>query len=397
MMMLYEVYSHEDLGNAIWSSRVGDAIEIREGDYGFIPVKLGVNYKFCEDASVVGILGLGISFGSSNWSAGSIVFNGTSINNPTIRADNIKMYYAYRQKLPFNSQLPHDATFLHPNGVLIRLLNEATANGFSIGDPNGLPCDYAEIFVPSYKFYDVEIADNYSSENIEKASLEIALRESIEKENLNANSPFGSNFDYLAFWAVNDFIREYARIFELNHIEGLSFSRFFMNLGHAIFYRMDESPVRTFESSLIEKFSNGTCMEKSSFLQGLLLETEDFSLLHYIDLNLKRLNYQAAIIGMYQLFESGFETSCMSNKWGYIESKTSDSVVKKNLAEMINARNWITHHRKLKTEHKTSSNSSEKNTLKTDWGAESFNQFQIFYRGKPWDWRSSLNMFVNGL
>lgn len=395
-MMLYEVYNYEDLGNAIWSSRAADTIKIREGDYGFIPIKQGVNYEFCEGASVVDILGLGISFGG-DWSAGSIEANGVSINNPTIKADNIKMYYAYKQKLPFNSQLPNHATFLHPNGVLIRLLNEATANGFSIGDPSGLPCDYAEIFVPLYRYYDVELADNYEVENIDKALTEKALRESIEMEGLNLNSPFKSNFDYLAFWAINDFIREYARVFELNHVEGLSFSRFFMKLGRAIFYRMNVGPVKVFESSFVEKFSNETYMERGSFLQESLLETEDFSLLHYIDLNLKKLNYQAAIIGMYQLFEAGLETSGVNNKWEYIELRTSDSVVKKNLAEMINARNWITHYRQLKTENKPSSNSSQRNVLKTDWGAESLNQFQIFHRGKPWDWRSSLNIFVNGL
>lgn len=396
-MGFFEVANHEDLGNAIWSSRAGDTIIIKKGEYGFMPVKQGVNYKFCEDASAVDFFGLGIQFGDSNWSAGSIEINGASIDNPNIKVDNIKMYYGYKQKLPFNSQLPHSAVFLHPNGTLIKVLNEATSNGFSIGDPKGLPCDYAEILVPSYRLYDVDLANSYLPENNEKSSVERLLRESIEFENFNKKSPFKNNFEYLAFWTINDFIREYARIFKLSHVEGISFSNFFTGLGCAVFYRMNEDPVMSSVSSHVERFSNAVDVDKAPFLQNSLWETEDFSLLHYIDINLKRFNYQAAIIGMYQLFEMGWENSGLENKWEYIESKNTDFVVKKNIAELINARNWITHHRQLKTENKESKNNSPKNTLKTDWGAESLNQFQIFYRGKPWDWRSGLNIFINGL
>jgi len=41
---------------------------------------------------------------------------------------------------------------------------------------------------------------------------------------------------------------------------------------------------------------------------------------------------------------------------------------------------------------KTENNSSNK--LKEDWGAEKLNQFQIFYRQKPWEWYRYLQEFL---
>ena len=393
-MTKHEVRNLEELGNAIWSSQIGDTIYINDGEYGYIPIKKGVNYHFSENASVVEILGLGIILGDGTWSAGSIEINEIKINNPKVNKNNIKMYYLFRQKLPFNSQLPHPTTFLHPNGTLVRLLNEATQSGFSIGASNSLPCDFMEVIVPSFQYYDVALANNYDFKNFENSSKERDLKNSIERQSGHPYANFRNNFEYLAFWAVNDFIREYAKIFQLHHVEGFSFYQFSNELGKGIFYDLGQPSVEGFLSSYIARFDNSILPNNGPLLQEALLKTEDFSLNNYIKINLNKFNYQAAIIGMYQLFETGLQASTNpNNKWEYIEGRTNDPTVKKNLAEMINARNWVTHHRQLKTEDKKTKD-SRNNPLKVDWGAEKLNQFQIFYRMKPWDWYMYLDRFL---
>ena len=89
---------------------------------------------------------------------------------------------------------------------------------------------------------------------------------------------------------------------------------------------------------------------------------------------------------MYQEFESMWElySPDKTDKWGFIENFISDSDTKSYLSEMINARNNIVHSKKLMTSH------SDRNKLKTDWGASVLNEYEIFAKKRPWHWMKSL-------
>jgi hypothetical protein len=98
---------------------------------------------------------------------------------------------------------------------------------------------------------------------------------------------------------------------------------------------------------------------------------------------------------MYQLWEKEWETwknssgNPKASKWDFIESKTSDQTIKKNLSELINARNNIIHRHQLIT-----GNFLPRNRLKTEWSAEEYNEYQIFSNKKPWIWFNKLKEFL---
>jgi hypothetical protein len=102
---------------------------------------------------------------------------------------------------------------------------------------------------------------------------------------------------------------------------------------------------------------------------------------------------------MYQEFEEMWENTSPTvyksinpnkkDKWEFIEFIISDLSVKKYLSEMINARNWITHSKKIITKD----NSTDKNKLKTDWDAEVLSEYQIYALKRPFYWFDALNKF----
>lgn len=52
-----EINNEFELGNAIWTSKAGDTIVLKNGNYGLLPFKDGVNYDF-QGATVASILEL---------------------------------------------------------------------------------------------------------------------------------------------------------------------------------------------------------------------------------------------------------------------------------------------------------------------------------------------------
>lgn len=391
MSETYTVSNHEELGNAIWSSKPGDTINLLDGKYGFLPIKDGVNYNFFDNASVECIFNTELN--GNIYINGEVKFGNSTFKSPRLQKNNISMYYLYRKKLPFNSRFKNSTIFIHPNGVLICVLNEVLSNGFSIPEPEGLHCDYAEILVPSFFNYDVALANNYSIENIDTAIEQRTKRDAIEAQNNDIEMAL-NDLEYWALWALNDFIKEYARLFDQIQSEVFSISAFTYGLECFISYDLEQPPASGSNSYRIRKFSGEVNMEKALSLQNSLLSIQDFSLSDFVQQNLEKLNYQAAVIGMYQIFEEVWERAVPNkeDKWKFIERNTSDNRIKKNLAEMINARNWIAHHRVLKTENKVDSKGNNK--LKVDWNAQALNQFQIFYRKKPWEWNIALKDFL---
>ena len=136
--------------------------------------------------------------------------------------------------------------------------------------------------------------------------------------------------------------------------------------------------------------------DKINTLRFNFLSSQEFSISEYTSYHLNHLNYTFATIGMYQEFEALWEQIVpeKSDKWGFIESISTDADIKKYLAEMINARNWIIHSKKIKTENKDKEkNNNWSNILKCNWDAEVLNEYQIYALKRPFYWHKALKDF----
>lgn len=409
-MNLFEVNNEIELGNAIWSSQTGDTIILKSAAYGNIPIKDGLNYEFKDNASAADILGLGIGFGGDGlWSAGSVKIGDISIKNPTIQKENIKLYYIFQKKLPFNSRFEHPISFVHANGVILNIVDN-DKEGFVLGGENinaesQLPKAIVNIIVPVLEEFDIKKADelylssifrdNYTEEEKTK-ELEIhqnekIKRNEIEKRELNFSLGLSLNeFEYKSLWALNSFIREYSKISKGKKIKGFSISEFKDGLQFLTIKTLNENaPFNS--TSFIESFQNQKLdNELVKKLSSSFLSSQEYSISEFTGYHINLLNYPFATIGMYQEFESLWElySPNKQDKWGFIENFISDSDTKANLAEMVNARNNIVHSKKLKTFHQP--NSPRKNVLKEEWGAQELNEYEIFAKKRPWHWRKSL-------
>ena len=160
-MSIFEVNNDIELGNAIWSSQQGDTIILKSGEYGNIPLKNGVSYRFEDESTAAGILGLGV--GNKEWSSGSIQVGNISITNPRIQKTNIKLYYIFQKKLPFNSRMEPNTYFVHANGVIISVVGNDKGS-FSLGGLGGaeekLPKGVVNIIVPSLSGFDLNKSED---------------------------------------------------------------------------------------------------------------------------------------------------------------------------------------------------------------------------------------------
>ncbi len=406
-MRIFEVNNEIELGNAIWSSRPGDKIALKSGKYGNIPCKQGVNYDFEDDATAADILGLGCGVGDGQWSAGSVQIGSISITNPRIQNTNIKLYYIIQKKLPFNSRFESNTSFVHANGVILHIVGN-DANGFSldgIGDGEAkLPKGVVNIIVPCLDEFDVNKSDasypgsifsgNLTKEE-EKCELESHQREKEKRdyaENTEINRSIGLNlndFEYKALWAVNSFIREYARITGGRKIKGYSIPEFLDGSLTATVKSLHER-VAFVSRQYIAEFSNSNISEEQvNSLSTAFLSSQEYSISEFSSYHLEHLNYPTATIGLYQEFEAMWEkySPIKQDKWGFIEAHTSDFGIKQFLAELINARNNVVHSKVLITSH------SGMNRLKTEWGARTMNEYEIFAYKAPLYWRKSLSEF----
>jgi hypothetical protein len=414
-MERFEVNNELELGNAIWASVFGDNIVLNEGTYGFVPVKYGVNYEFIN-SSCSQLLGLGINM-NGNWSAGSFENGVTKITNPNIIVSNIKMYYIYRTKLPFNSRFETPISFAHANGVIINILGN-DKEGFEIGGfgqkgEDQLPKAIIDIIVPSLEGYDTKASENFYSMISKGGYFEFEINEANDRltvanlkkqeiENSDINNSLGLNlndFEYKALWAVNTFIKEYCRLFDSNKIKGFDVNEFKDGILNCVCESLDVST--PFNSQLvIGEFTNVPLQQQELIeLSNRFLSFQEYSISDYTIYHLNHLNYSFATIGIYQEFEFLWENTSpkdykLSNlnqkdKFAFIDYITHDINIKKYLAEMINARNWITHSKKIITKD----NSLNKNKLKTDWNAEVLNEYQIYALKRPFFWFKALNDF----
>ena len=270
-MAIFEVNNEIELGNAIWSSRVGDNIVLKSGEYGNLPIKYGVNYEFVENATAADILGLGI--GDGQWSASSVQIGNISIKNPRIQKENIKLYYIFQKKLPFNCRFEPPITFVHANGVIIHVIGNDkvrfSLSGIGENAEAQLPKCVVNIVVPSLIEFDVNVSSaNYLSpmvsDNLSADEIEHKMKKhqkEIEKKNDAENSAFNSSmglnlndFEYKALWALNSFVREYARITGEKRIKGYSISEFKDGLLTAITKSLDEASFN--RQQFIERFTN---------------------------------------------------------------------------------------------------------------------------------------------
>lgn len=415
-----KVNNEIELGNAIWLSEIGDTIILKSGNYGNIPIKEGVNYTFENNASASEILGLGI--GGEEWSDSSVKIGDTSvIINPKIDKSNIKLYYFFQKKLPFNSRFEPLTSFVHANGVIIRIVGN-DKEGFALeGNKSNaeiqLPKGVVDIIVPVLEEFDInKSSDNYlisiikgdTTEEEKKKVLEIHQEEKAKKNDIEKNA-FNSSIglslndpEYKALWTLNSFIREYAKLTNEKKIKGYNILEFCDGLSFSIQKTLDEafsfSPIQ----QVVGQYSNQKLQQNEvASLSNSFMSVEEYSISDFTEYHLNHLNYSFSTIGMYQDFESLWKAIAPSvyntdhptekNKWKFIEHYTNDNDDKKYLAEMINARNNIIHSKKLKTFH--SDEKGLENRLKTDWGSEELNDYEIFIKKRPWHWSKSLKKF----
>ena len=406
-MTTFEVNNEVELGNAIWSSQTGDTIILKSGAYGNIPIKDGLNYEFNGNASAADILGLGIGFGGEGqWSAGSIQAGGVSIKKPRIQKENIKSYYIFQKKLPFNSRFEHPISFVHANGVILNIEGN-DKEGFVLGGENinaesQLPRAIVNIIVPVLEEFDIKKSDelyvssilrgNYTDDE-KTQELEIHQNEKIKKneiEKIELNLTLGlqlNECEYKSLWSLNSFIREYSKITKGKKIKGFSISEFKDGLLITIVNTLNEK-VSFNSSSFIESFQNKKFdNEIIKKLFSSFLAPKEYSISDFTEYHLNHLNYPFATIGMYQEFEFLWESYSpdKQDKWGFIENFASNSDTKAYLAEMVNARNNIVHIKKLMTLN------TDRNKLKINWGAEQLNEYEIFAKKRPWYWMNSIH------
>ena len=404
-MKIFKVKNEIELGNAIWSSQPGDKITIETGEFGNISLKQGVNYEFENGATAAGIFGLGVS--SGQWSCSSVQIGSMSITNPRIEESNIKLYYIFQKLLPFNSRFQPNTSFVHANGVIVNIIgnniDQFSLGGQGEGETN-LPKCVVRIIVPSLYEFDIEKSDasnmssiitsNLSEEEkrCEMEACQIEMEKRNRAENIETNKSIGlmlNDFEYKALWAINSFIREYARITDGKKIKGYSMAEFSDGLLVATISSLHESS--TFSSrQFIDQFNNSNLsQEQVTNLSAAFLSSQEYSISEFSSYHLEHLNYPIATIGLYQEFEAMWEeySRGKQGKWDFIEAHTSDVFIKQYLAEMVNARNNIVHSKVLITSH------SVKNRLKKEWCARSLNEYEIFAYKAPFYWRRSLNEF----
>ena len=255
-MSIFEVNNDIELGNAIWSSQQGDTIILKSGEYGNLPLKNGVSYRFEDESTAAGILGLEV--GNKECSTGSIQVGNISITNPRIQKTNIKLYYIFQKKLPFNSRMEPNTYFVHANGVIISVVGNDKGS-FSLGGLGGaeekLPKGVVNIIVPSLSGFDLNKSEDVYLDSLFSQSIsdderyrEIKIhkekkdkRRAAEKYKFNESIELPLNeFEYMALWALNSFIREYARITNERKIQGFSISTFRDELLTTITSSLDE-------------------------------------------------------------------------------------------------------------------------------------------------------------
>lgn len=413
-MKTFQINNEFELGNAIWAAKEGDTIVLNKGKYGIIPIKYGVNYEFIDSACsrLIGLEGI---FDIDGSSAGLIVFNGIKIQNPRIDKSNIKMYHVFRTKLPFNSRFENPINFSHPNGAIISIIGNDKESlqlgGFGLKAEDQLPKAIVDIYVPSLEAYDFKFKNEYRAFNHlspNPINLEPKAEQELEEvnlkieeiENTSLNSSIGlhlNNFEYKALWALKTFIKEYCRLFEESKIKGYSVNEFKDGLLFGILENADDV-IQLTSKSFVGKYNSINLSNDDIIkLSTNFLSFEEYSISEYTSYHLNHLNYSFATIGMYQEFEAFWENTNPAiynlsnpnekNKWKFIEYITIDLDTKKYLAEMVNARNWIIHTKKIITKE------DSRNKLKTDWFAEVLNEYQIYALKRPFYWHKALNDF----
>ncbi|MFW6273059.1 MAG: hypothetical protein ACOC2U_04710, partial [bacterium] len=349
-----------------------------------------------------------ISIENNNWRAGKIEQDDFTVINPHIIKSNIKLFYVFLKKLPFNSRFNVPISFVHANGVILTIQGNdkevAEISPNNIGAEDQLPKALVIIKVPVLEKFDITMSDiSYISKIIssdipeEKRNeyyklyeKELSRKKKIEKTEYNNSIGLELNeMEYKALWALNSFIREYARKFGEKKIKGFSVSEFKDGLGFDKVYKLENVNFQT--SSFIKHYNDRKLNQKhiASFYNSFL-SFQELSISDFTEYQLYHLNYGFATIGMYQQFESLWEefSPNKDNKWIFIENYSSNPEIMKSLAEMINARNNIIHKKNIETKH------SERNRLRTDWNAERLNEFEIFALKKPWIWYKDLRRFT---
>ena len=213
-MAEYTVSNEIELGEVIWKSGPGDTIRFLAGHYGRVAVK-GCSVWFPDDRSVT---------------IGQLVGTGGAVRSATLRREG-RSLFIYRKVLPFNLRVPPEDPYYHPSGASVTLV----AHDKEAGGPMGvdrtaqeqLPRAIVDIEVPCVVAFDFNALKRPGTDSVEDWQSHAREQERL-RTLLKGDShvmPFG-DVEYIALWALNHFIRQYAVVARSKKVKGLSFAEF---------------------------------------------------------------------------------------------------------------------------------------------------------------------------
>lgn len=365
-MAEFTVSNEIELGEAVWRSGPGDTIRFLTGQYGRVVVK-GCNVFFPDDRSVT---------------IGQLV-GGGAVRSATFR-QNKGSLFIYRKLLPFNLRIEPNEPYFHPSGASVILVGHDKETGGPIGvdrtAQEQLPRAIVDVEVPRTEVIDFGALSTPEEGQGPQAYVQ-------EQEKVRAllkgdpeGLPFG-DVEYIALWALNHFLRQYAAVARSKKVKGLSFAEF--RDGRTLAYGpWAAQELRSETQVFIDEFRAVPLTEaEREDLHGRCLSEKDYSVSEYITFALEHLNYSMATVGMAQALEaSGL---ARGREWESLRGAPLSIGQKRYIAEIVLCRNQIVHTSRCSVERDTRRHFDEAERL---FGVEPISEYRIYATKLPWTW-----------
>ncbi len=317
----------------------------------------------------------------------------SKIINMSFSKDNIKSLFIFEKKLPFFLLLEKDEPIFHATGARLRILGP-DKEIFNIGGTDtaeeSLPKSFIQIIVPRAESFDFELIqsvtntsvtnkDDYQNFARQKQKQKAEERRMYSLLNKNTVSLPFNEVEYIAFWALNHFIRQYCKLFDIP-TRDLSLAEFEdgLSVGHG---SLSSNLVYWHHQLSLNNFDNGSIDDdQKSKLSRAYLSSPDYSIGRYIQDNLNYLNYSAAVISMAQVIEHIAGSGNKRRK--AILSSEIDKKAKQYLAEIILTRNNILHQKECAIKK----NSHFKKARRDYPEITEMCEHQIYETYRPWLW-----------
>ena len=425
-MTVYIVPEKFSFGEATWLSKAGDTIDVTSGYHPVGVVKGGVTLRGGTWGMVV------------PWAAGS---EDITFVDPIFDETKIRSVFAFQKLLPIELRLmpigSEDGSppFVTPEGCFLKFLGNLTTAGtpgVKLGPP-GFPGDSFALQRPR-ALVQIEILSGLEIDfdlllrqppgsvgptHPDRLSLDSAQRKEQRKIEAAISSldegahephppfmPFG-DIMYLALWTLNRFLRAYAQVTGAPQpaLRGLTFNEFKDGLrSYVINPRAPKQQIFSDQTFVDSYETSPLSQEKMTEVQEIMLSAPDYTLKHYVEYSLNRLEYHAAIVSMVQALEAGLDQFLKDKKpytlteRGLFCDKKKVSIWEKcfdadpvkatsrltnrqtqNLCELIEARNCIAHSGQCRVEAKFK-------TRERCATIEPLSEYRIYRHKKPWYW-----------